>query len=129
MRFTRKIPPLILIISLLFLLSMHVIRAAALPADTYGQYASISDPFDDAQGYTNPDYDAAELTLVRKADTLNITIQTFNSLDSASIGGYIDLDSDQNSLTGEPSHYNTYTQFGTSSMGMDYYVDLFTFDS
>ena len=99
----------------------------ATPTAVYGQWSAIHDPIGDQQGYTNPNYDAAGLTLVRKADTLNIYIQTHNPLDSASIGGYIDLDSDQNPATGVPSHYNSYPQFGGSAIGVDYYIDLWTY--
>jgi len=112
-------------VTILFVLSV----GSSMAAGSYGQFAYCSDPSGDvAPVAPSPQYDAKSLMVTRNFDTLSIQIHTYTPLDSNSIGGYIDLDTDQNSATGASSHYNTYPQFGSSTLGMDYYVDLVTYN-
>jgi hypothetical protein len=95
---------------------------------------TVADPQGDTFGFLSPQLDISQLSACHTRTQLRIRVDFFtpispgDSSNANAVGGYIDLDTDQDSATGAFSHVDMFSPY-TSGLGVDYYVDVFGFDS
>ncbi len=94
---------------------------AVLPTADPVPFAFIGDPTGDNFGLS-PLYDATWLALSKQGSELVVEMIFSTPISSADIGGYIDLDIDQDPTTGTISHVATYC--ANPGIGREYSVWL-----
>jgi hypothetical protein len=95
----------------------------------------IPDPRYDTFGATTPDHDITWFSAETDGNDLKITIVFSDTIavpngdPNYAVLGFIDLDTDQNQASGVPSHLKPITQCQIAIKGIEYFVDLSTYDS
>lgn len=90
------------------------------------------DPQDDTFGLPATIHDIASFGSAVSADSVSFTIEFYNSIAAPSaftansVVGYIDLDLDQNPLTGALAQKSVFSPHGDSGLGTEFHVDLFS---
>lgn len=111
-------------------------RAATPPhADGGGADATVGDPLGDAFGGANlPSLDLSAFSATTDGTSLILRLDFFTPIspvDSGepnAMGGYIDLDVDQDPMTGVDLHVGGLCP-QPAGLGLEYYVDLFSYNS
>jgi hypothetical protein len=94
--------------------------------------ATLLDPVGDTFGMDALQMDITSVDAIYDAGTLRFIVTCAGSISPASAGlsnsikGFVDLDTDRNSLTGEASFVSTYGPSPAPDLGDEFYVDLFT---
>ena len=91
-------------------------------------WVKVPDPLGDVFG-VDPQHDVNFLYARRDASNLTLVMSFVNPITPPfdgvnQVSGYIDLDTDQNNLTGATSHLLPYTQCQNPLLGVEYYIDL-----
>ena len=95
----------------------------------------IPDPRHDTFGFTTPDHDITWFSAETYGNDLKITLVFSDTIaepngdPNYAVRGFIDLDTDQNQASGEPSHLKPIPQCQIAIKGIEYYIDLSTYDS
>ncbi|MCA9262199.1 MAG: hypothetical protein KDA60_00060 [Planctomycetales bacterium] len=97
-----------------------------------GAAPRFEDPRNDTFNPAGVSHDIAYIDSVRSHSSLFIEIGFYNEVDppsaftSQSVVGFIDLDVDQNPLTGALSNKTKFSPAGPSALGVEYWVDIFS---
>jgi hypothetical protein len=120
-----------IVLAVLAALALAVPGSVAVQGENWTAVAL--DPAGDAFGLS-PQHDATELSISTDGTYLELTLSFVGEIaywggGPNAVGGYVDLDTDQHAHTGAASNVSSYPQCGASNLGIEFYVDLFSYST
>jgi serralysin len=112
--------------------ALWFIVAAVTAPECWGAASGANDPAGDTFGSPNLVHDIALFDAQVSPGSVRFVFEFYGSIAPPSafapesVVGYIDIDVDQNPLTGSPSNTSRFIAGGDASLGIELYIDLFS---